>query len=59
MKTNRCPPWATGCSNNDLPHIDVAVPGFDDLDYSLANICDEISIGGVGVDTCFAPGTSG
>jgi len=40
MKKNRCPPWATGCDSNSA-HIDVAVPGYDDLDYSTANICGD------------------
>jgi len=38
MKKNRCPPWSAGCGANE-PHFDVAVPGFDDLRYSTANIC--------------------
>lgn len=53
MKTNRCPPWATGCSNQDLPHIDIAVPGFDALAFSTANICGTKKINGYDVETCF------
>ena len=41
MKKNRCPPWSNGCSNNDPPHFDFAVPGYDNLQYSTANICGE------------------
>mmetsp|Transcript_56311 Transcript_56311/g.174725 ORF Transcript_56311/g.174725 Transcript_56311/m.174725 type:complete len:495 (-) Transcript_56311:130-1614(-) len=36
MKKNRCPPHSYGC---DKVHMDVAVPGFDHLQYSTANIC--------------------
>ncbi|KRX00501.1 RlpA-like double-psi beta-barrel domain [Pseudocohnilembus persalinus] len=53
MKTNRCPPWSNGCSNSDPYHIDLAVPGFDALSYSTANICGTNNINGVSVDTCF------
>jgi len=38
MKKNRCPPASFGCDANK-PHFDVAVPGFDNLLWSLANIC--------------------
>jgi hypothetical protein len=38
MKKNRCPPWTNGCGA-DEPHFDVAAPGFDNLQYSTANIC--------------------
>jgi len=38
MKKNRCPPWSTGCGA-EQPHFDVAVPGFDNLQWSTANIC--------------------
>lgn len=38
MKKNRCPPWSNGCGANE-PHFDVAAPGFDNLQYSTANIC--------------------
>jgi len=40
MKKNRCPPWSYGCGANE-PHFDVAVPGFDNLQYSTANVCGE------------------
>jgi len=36
MKKNRCPPEATGC---DKAHLDIAVPGYDNLQFSLSNIC--------------------
>jgi hypothetical protein len=36
MKKNRCPPWSAGC---DVEHMDFAVPGFDHLQYSTANVC--------------------
>jgi hypothetical protein len=42
MKKNRCPPWATGCEGDNL-HIDMAVPGFDNLQYSTANICGNVA----------------
>jgi len=38
MKKNRCPPWTNGC-DSDKPHVDIAVPGFDNLQFSTANIC--------------------
>lgn len=38
MKKNRCPPWSSGCGNGQL-NLDVAVPGFDNLNFSTANIC--------------------
>jgi len=38
MRKNRCPPWTRGCGGGQF-HIDLAVPGFDDLVYSTANIC--------------------
>lgn len=38
MKKNRCPPWSHGC---DKPHMDLAVPGYDNLKYSTANICGQ------------------
>lgn len=36
MKKNRCPPWSNGC---DKVHLDIAVPGHDNLQYSTANVC--------------------
>ena len=36
MKKNRCPPWSNGC---DVAHFDLAVPGYDNLQYSTANCC--------------------
>jgi len=38
MRKNRCPPWSTGCGGGEF-HMDFAVPGFDNLQYSTANIC--------------------
>jgi len=38
MKKNRCPPWSNGCGAGE-PHFDVAAPGFDNLQWSTANIC--------------------
>lgn len=38
MKKNRCPPWSNGCEHGKK-HIDIAVPGYDNLQYSTANIC--------------------
>jgi len=38
MKKNRCPPHSNGCGAGE-PHLDIAVPGFDNLDYSTANVC--------------------
>jgi len=38
MKKSRCPPHSTGC---DSPHMDFAVPGFDHLQYSTANVCGD------------------
>jgi len=40
MKKNRCPPWSNGC---DKVHYDIAVPGFDNLQYSTANVCGDHS----------------
>jgi len=38
MKKNRCPPESAGCGNGQ-PHLDIASPGFDNLQYSTANVC--------------------
>ena len=38
MKKNRCPPEATGCGGNNL-HMDLAIPGYDNAQYSLSNVC--------------------
>lgn len=42
MKKSRCPPESPGC---ELPHIhmDIAVPGFDNLTVSLSNVCGKSS----------------
>merc|ERR1712190_329562 len=42
MKKNRCPPWSVGC---DKVHLDLAIPGFDDLQWSTANICGQSGTG--------------
>jgi len=44
MKKNRCPPWSSGCGA-DQPHFDIAAPGFDNLQYSTANICGQDKTG--------------
>jgi len=38
MKKNRCPPWSNGCGAGE-PHFDIAAPGFDNLQWSTANVC--------------------
>jgi hypothetical protein len=38
MKKNRCPPHSSGCGNGNV-HLDLAVPGYDNLQFSTANIC--------------------
>ena len=38
MKKNRCPPWSSGCETPKL-HLDLAVPGYDNFEYSTANVC--------------------
>jgi len=38
MKKNRCPPWSSGCEEPNL-HMDLAVPGFDNYEWSTANVC--------------------
>lgn len=40
MKKNRCPPWSHGCENGNA-HFDLAVPGYDNLEFSTANICGQ------------------
>lgn len=42
MKKNRCPPWSNGCGPNNI-HLDLAAPGYDNLQYSTANICGQSS----------------
>ena len=39
MRKSRCPPWSSGC-NNAL-HMDLLVPGFDNLSASTANRCGD------------------
>eukprot|EP00746_Dinoflagellata_sp_MGD_P000656 gnl/MRDRNA2_/MRDRNA2_101176_c0_seq1.p1 gnl/MRDRNA2_/MRDRNA2_101176_c0~~gnl/MRDRNA2_/MRDRNA2_101176_c0_seq1.p1 ORF type:complete len:333 (+),score=52.40 gnl/MRDRNA2_/MRDRNA2_101176_c0_seq1:52-1050(+) len=39
MKKNRCPPWSNECDAK--LHIDIAVPGYDNLQFSDANICGQ------------------
>lgn len=38
MKKSRCPPNSNGCEWGKT-HFDLAVPGFDNLVYSTANVC--------------------
>ena len=40
MKKNQCPPEATGCGGGNL-HLDLAAPGYDNLQYSLSNTCGQ------------------
>jgi hypothetical protein len=40
MKKNRCPPNSNGCGAGNA-HFDVAVPGYDNLQFSTANICGQ------------------
>jgi hypothetical protein len=42
MKKNRCPPWSHGCEAG-VAHFDLAIPGYDNLQYSTANICGQAS----------------
>ena len=42
MKKNRCPPESNGCEAGKA-HLDIAVPGYDNLAYSTANICGSSS----------------
>jgi len=38
MKKNRCPPESTGCEAGKK-HLDIAVPGYDDVRYSTGQAC--------------------
>merc|ERR1719198_1512417 len=40
MKKNRCPPNSNGCEWGKT-HFDLAVPGYDNLQYSTANVCGD------------------
>lgn len=40
MKKNRCPPESNGCEWGQT-HFDLAVPGYDNLQYSTANVCGD------------------
>jgi hypothetical protein len=42
MKKNRCPPESNGCEAGKA-HLDIAVPGYDNLQFSTANVCGEAS----------------
>ena len=42
MKKNRCPPESNGCEVGKA-HLDIAVPGYDNLQFSTANVCGEAS----------------
>ena len=39
MKKSRCPAETNLCGGNNTLHVDVAVPGFDYLSESIANVC--------------------
>jgi len=39
-KKNRCPPSSNGCGSGQN-HLDFAAPGYDNLQYSTANICSQ------------------
>ena len=38
MRKSRCPPWSKGCEDGAI-HMDLMIPGFDDLGHSTANSC--------------------
>ena len=40
MKKNRCPPSSNHCEEGKM-NLDIAAPGFDNLDFSTANVCGE------------------
>jgi len=40
MKKSRCPPESLGCEEGNV-HLDLAVPGFDLISESTANVCNE------------------
>lgn len=40
MKKSRCPPESNGCEAGNA-HLDLAVPGYDNLQYSTANVCGQ------------------
>jgi hypothetical protein len=40
MKKNRCPPWSNLCGAPNI-HMDIAIPGYDNQDFSTANICSQ------------------
>mmetsp|Transcript_31069 Transcript_31069/g.89575 ORF Transcript_31069/g.89575 Transcript_31069/m.89575 type:complete len:349 (-) Transcript_31069:52-1098(-) len=42
MKKNRCPPESKGCEAG-MMHFDLAVPGYDNLAESTANVCGDFS----------------
>ena len=42
MKKNRCPPWSNHCEAGKM-NLDIAVPGFDNLNFSTANVCGQSS----------------
>ena len=45
-----CPPWSNGCGDGE-PHFDVAAPGFDNLQWSTANVCADPDRPGTGFET--------
>jgi len=40
MKKSRCPPESAGCEAPSV-HFDLAVPGYDNTNYSLSNVCGD------------------
>jgi len=43
MKKNRCPPFSNNCELGKM-NLDLAVPGYDNLRFSTANICGSPNI---------------
>jgi hypothetical protein len=38
MKKNQCPPHSNHCGGGNL-HMDLAIPGYDNAQWSTANVC--------------------
>jgi len=38
MKKSRCPPESKGCEAGKV-HMDIAVPGYENIEFSTANVC--------------------
>jgi len=51
MKKNRCPPESNGCGQGKM-HFDIAVPGYDNLQYSTANTCGNIGLNNKNYGAC-------